>query len=198
MKAATGEVVSAEDLGGADVHCRISGVTDHFAHDDHHALAIARRIVANLNRVKKVDAALTVSSGAGGAGGGGGGRGGGVDRYAIGRLGSWSSEWLAAYVCYRSTGCMLSSSLLPLPPGDGGGRCRPPWPPSTRRTSSAASSPSTRASRSTSAVSSRASSVRVNQRACARTSHSRLLPAADDGRWWRCCIIMIVAVAAAS
>lgn len=63
MKAATGEVVSAEDLGGADVHCRISGVTDHFAHDDHHALAIARRIVANLNRVKKVDAALTVSSG---------------------------------------------------------------------------------------------------------------------------------------
>jgi 3-methylcrotonyl-CoA carboxylase beta subunit len=39
VKAATGEEVSAEDLGGADVHCRISGVTDHFAHDDPHALA---------------------------------------------------------------------------------------------------------------------------------------------------------------
>ncbi len=53
VKAATGEVVSAEDLGGAHVHCRVSGVTDHFATDDHHALTIARRIVANLNRVKK-------------------------------------------------------------------------------------------------------------------------------------------------
>ena len=50
VKAATGEVVSAEDLGGADVHARISGVTDHYAMDDGHALAIARRIVANLNR----------------------------------------------------------------------------------------------------------------------------------------------------
>jgi 3-methylcrotonyl-CoA carboxylase beta subunit len=52
VKAATGEVVSAEDLGGADVHCRTSGVTDHYAADDGHALAIARRIVGNLNRVK--------------------------------------------------------------------------------------------------------------------------------------------------
>jgi len=52
VKAATGEVVSAEDLGGADVHCRQSGVTDHFATDDAHALAIARRIVANLNLTK--------------------------------------------------------------------------------------------------------------------------------------------------
>merc|ERR1719158_2783573 len=49
VKAATGEVVSAEDLGGADVHCRISGVTDHFAENDHHALEITRNIVANLN-----------------------------------------------------------------------------------------------------------------------------------------------------
>ena len=54
VKAATGEVVSAEDLGGADVHCRVSGVTDHYAQDDGHALAIARRIVGNLNRVKPV------------------------------------------------------------------------------------------------------------------------------------------------
>ena len=53
VKAATGEVVSAEDLGGADVHCRVSGVTDHFATNDAHALSIGRRIVANLNRVKK-------------------------------------------------------------------------------------------------------------------------------------------------
>jgi len=53
VKAATGEVVSAEDLGGADVHTRISGVSDHLALDDHHALGIARRLVANLNRVKR-------------------------------------------------------------------------------------------------------------------------------------------------
>lgn len=49
VKAATGEVVSAEELGGADVHCRTSGVADHYADDDEHALAIARRSVANLN-----------------------------------------------------------------------------------------------------------------------------------------------------
>ena len=49
VKAATGEVVSAEDLGGADVHSRISGVTDHYALNDAHALAIVRQIVSNLN-----------------------------------------------------------------------------------------------------------------------------------------------------
>jgi len=49
VKAATGEVVSAEDLGGADVHTRISGVADHLADDDLHALSLARRVVANLN-----------------------------------------------------------------------------------------------------------------------------------------------------
>ncbi len=53
VKAATGEVVTAEDLGGADVHCRTSGVTDHYAVDDRHALAIARRIVANMNTPPK-------------------------------------------------------------------------------------------------------------------------------------------------
>jgi len=53
VKAATGEVVTAEDLGGADVHSRISGVTDHYAHDDAHALAIARRVVGTLNRPKR-------------------------------------------------------------------------------------------------------------------------------------------------
>jgi len=52
VKAATGEVVSAEDLGGADVHCRTSGVSDHYAQNDHHALDIARNAVSNLNRVK--------------------------------------------------------------------------------------------------------------------------------------------------
>ncbi len=52
VKAATGEEVSAEDLGGADVHSKISGVTDHYAQNDHHALAIARQIVSNLNRKK--------------------------------------------------------------------------------------------------------------------------------------------------
>jgi len=52
VKAATGEVVSAEDLGGGDVHTRLSGVADHLADNDTHALAIARRIVANLNRTR--------------------------------------------------------------------------------------------------------------------------------------------------
>ncbi len=55
VKAATGEVVSAEELGGAEVHSRQSGVTDHYARDDGHALAIARRIVGTLNRTKRVD-----------------------------------------------------------------------------------------------------------------------------------------------
>ncbi len=54
VKAATGEVVSAEDLGGADVHSRQSGVTDHYAENDRHALEIARSIVAHLNRGKSV------------------------------------------------------------------------------------------------------------------------------------------------
>ena len=52
VRAATGEEVTAEELGGADVHTRISGVADHFAEDDLHALAIVRSIVANLNRGK--------------------------------------------------------------------------------------------------------------------------------------------------
>ena len=52
VKAATGEDVSAEDLGGADLHCSTSGVTDHYAVDDTHALHLARRVVANLNYVK--------------------------------------------------------------------------------------------------------------------------------------------------
>lgn len=55
VKAATGEEVTAEDLGGAEVHTRESGVADHYAVDDTHALAIARRIVANLNRKKEID-----------------------------------------------------------------------------------------------------------------------------------------------
>ncbi|MFD2248689.1 3-methylcrotonyl-CoA carboxylase beta subunit [Pseudochelatococcus lubricantis] len=54
VKAATGEVVSAEALGGGDVHTRLSGVADHLANDDTHALALARRSVANLNRSKKI------------------------------------------------------------------------------------------------------------------------------------------------
>jgi 3-methylcrotonyl-CoA carboxylase beta subunit len=53
VKAATGEVVSAEDLGGADLHSRTSGVTDHYASDDTHALAITRRIVSHFNRQKR-------------------------------------------------------------------------------------------------------------------------------------------------
>jgi 3-methylcrotonyl-CoA carboxylase beta subunit len=58
VKAATREIDSAEDLGGADVHSRVSGVTDHFAENDAHALGIARRIVAGLNTVKSPTVAL--------------------------------------------------------------------------------------------------------------------------------------------
>ncbi|MDQ3809784.1 MAG: methylcrotonoyl-CoA carboxylase [Chloroflexota bacterium] len=53
VKAATGEEVSAEELGGADVHTRISGVADHYAEDDAHALAITRRILANVPATKR-------------------------------------------------------------------------------------------------------------------------------------------------
>ncbi len=52
VKAATGEVISAEELGGADVHCRQSGVADYYAESDAHALVLARRAVSNLNRRK--------------------------------------------------------------------------------------------------------------------------------------------------
>jgi 3-methylcrotonyl-CoA carboxylase beta subunit len=58
VKAATGEVVGAEELGGADVHTRKSGVADHLAQDDHHALSIARRIVSHLNIKKAIDIPL--------------------------------------------------------------------------------------------------------------------------------------------
>jgi 3-methylcrotonyl-CoA carboxylase beta subunit len=60
VKAATGEVVDAETLGGADVHTSISGVADHFAENDAHALSIARDIVASLNRKKEMPLALTM------------------------------------------------------------------------------------------------------------------------------------------
>lgn len=58
VKAATGEIVSAEDLGGADVHCRTSGVSDHYAQNDHHALQLARQAVSNLNRVKPIQMSI--------------------------------------------------------------------------------------------------------------------------------------------
>ncbi|KRT84199.1 hypothetical protein AMK59_1830, partial [Oryctes borbonicus] len=53
VKAATGEEVSAEDLGGADMHCSISGVTDHYAVNDEHAIHLAREIIKNLNRTRE-------------------------------------------------------------------------------------------------------------------------------------------------
>jgi 3-methylcrotonyl-CoA carboxylase beta subunit len=58
VKAATGEVVDAESLGGAEVHTSISGVADHFAEDDRHALQIARDVIRHLNRRKQVPLAL--------------------------------------------------------------------------------------------------------------------------------------------
>jgi acetyl-CoA carboxylase carboxyltransferase component len=54
VKAATGEEVTAEELGGAEVHTRVSGVADHYAEDDEHALEIVRSIVATLNRPKRI------------------------------------------------------------------------------------------------------------------------------------------------
>ncbi len=54
VKAATGEIVDMQDLGGADVHCRQSGVADHFATDDYHALVLARDAVSRLNRTKSI------------------------------------------------------------------------------------------------------------------------------------------------
>ena len=65
VKAAIGEVVSAEELGGADVHARVSGVADHYALNDVHALQIARRIVAHLNRPKSISAGVTRAARAG-------------------------------------------------------------------------------------------------------------------------------------
>uniref|UniRef100_A0A493T8D0 Methylcrotonoyl-CoA carboxylase beta chain, mitochondrial n=1 Tax=Anas platyrhynchos platyrhynchos TaxID=8840 RepID=A0A493T8D0_ANAPP len=61
VKAATGEEVSAEDLGGADLHCRKSGVTDHYALDDSHALHLARKAVRSLNLQKKIDVTVEPS-----------------------------------------------------------------------------------------------------------------------------------------
>src|SRR5690606_28357501 len=58
VKAATGEVVSAEELGGADLHTRESGVADHYAQNDRHALTIVRRIIKNLNRKKVLELSL--------------------------------------------------------------------------------------------------------------------------------------------
>jgi 3-methylcrotonyl-CoA carboxylase beta subunit len=52
VKAATGEVVTAQELGGAEVHCRESGVADHYAQNDHHALELVRRSISRLNRIK--------------------------------------------------------------------------------------------------------------------------------------------------
>jgi 3-methylcrotonyl-CoA carboxylase beta subunit len=58
VRAATGEVISAEELGGAELHSRVSGVTDHMAQDDHHALATARRIVGTLGGEKRLPFAV--------------------------------------------------------------------------------------------------------------------------------------------
>jgi len=61
VKAATGEIVTAEELGGAEVHCRTSGVADHYAQNDHHALELARSIVANCNRDKRINIKIAES-----------------------------------------------------------------------------------------------------------------------------------------
>ncbi|WP_372797653.1 carboxyl transferase domain-containing protein, partial [Litorivivens sp.] len=61
VKAATGEVVTAEELGGADVHCKTSGVSDHYANNDHHALQLARNSVSRLNRTKPQQLDITES-----------------------------------------------------------------------------------------------------------------------------------------
>ncbi len=60
VKAATGEMISAEALGGADVHCKQSGTADHYAEDDIHALNLARNIVTHLNRLERPKASTTI------------------------------------------------------------------------------------------------------------------------------------------
>ncbi|HHF3022675.1 TPA: carboxyl transferase domain-containing protein [Vibrio diabolicus] len=60
VKAATGEVVTGEELGGADVHCRKSGVADYYAENDEHALMLAREAIANANRAKPIKSENTV------------------------------------------------------------------------------------------------------------------------------------------
>ncbi len=60
VKAATGEVVTGEELGGADVHCRKSGVADYYAENDEHALMLAREAIANANRAKPIKPENTV------------------------------------------------------------------------------------------------------------------------------------------
>lgn len=60
MKAATGEVVTGEELGGADVHCRKSGVADYYSENDEHALMLAREAIANANRTRPVKPENTV------------------------------------------------------------------------------------------------------------------------------------------
>lgn len=59
VKAATGEIVSSEDLGGADVHCKISGVCDHYAFNEFHALELVRNIVKNLNNTNHLSENLS-------------------------------------------------------------------------------------------------------------------------------------------
>jgi 3-methylcrotonyl-CoA carboxylase beta subunit len=77
VRAATGEEIDAESLGGADVHCRRSGVTDYYAENDTHALAFARRAVARLRPVSLRSAGSAgVGVGSNGSSGGNGGRGG--------------------------------------------------------------------------------------------------------------------------
>src|SRR5690606_16086749 len=58
VKAATGEEITAEALGGADVHCRHSGVADHYAENDTHALALGRNIISNLNYIKPTNVVI--------------------------------------------------------------------------------------------------------------------------------------------
>jgi|MDSY01.1.fsa_nt_gb 3-methylcrotonyl-CoA carboxylase beta subunit len=85
VKAATGEVVSAEVLGGADVHCRLSGVTDHFAESDEHALTITRGIVQTLNWPSR-DRQIAMGSNHGAlpsSACGGSSRGGGISAVAV-------------------------------------------------------------------------------------------------------------------
>jgi hypothetical protein len=90
--------VSAEDLGGADVHCRVSGVTDHYASNDAHALAIGRRIVANLNRVKKPNVGWGESEAVWGGGGVCWEPGEGA-RVCVGGSGSWFAPSCLAKTC---------------------------------------------------------------------------------------------------
>lgn len=103
MQAATGEVISAEELGGAALHTRVSGVADHLAENDAHAIALARSVISNTNRVKPAQLDVRPA----------------VDPLYVSRQHYFCDEWLISDVYLGTTrknfmGLLEQTSLSPL------------------------------------------------------------------------------------